>query len=156
MKAVVAAFDQEKALVGAFSVITNLRMELFQALVSTPYLSPAHDRAMVEAGDGLRSWQQQPRVPCQRVSPPPARLLCRAGNERSRNFKFCNHGDAEMAPLRVFSWLIAHTSVKSHMTGLLHEGIFHVQGLCEPAIFGISPWAYVMRNWAQILIHGRH
>ena len=30
MKAVVAAFNQEKALVGAFSV--NLRMELFQAL----------------------------------------------------------------------------------------------------------------------------
>ena len=28
----VAAFNQEKALVGAFSVITNLRMELFQAL----------------------------------------------------------------------------------------------------------------------------
>ena len=34
MKAVVAAFNQEKALVGAFSVITNLRMELFEALVS--------------------------------------------------------------------------------------------------------------------------
>ena len=33
MKAVVDAFNQEKALVGAFSVITNLRMELFQALV---------------------------------------------------------------------------------------------------------------------------
>ena len=33
MKAVVAAFNQEKALVGAFSVITNLRMELFQALL---------------------------------------------------------------------------------------------------------------------------
>ena len=33
MKAVVAAFNQEKALVGAFSVNTNLRMELFQALV---------------------------------------------------------------------------------------------------------------------------
>ena len=32
MKAVVAAFNQEKALVGAFSVIMNLRMELFQAL----------------------------------------------------------------------------------------------------------------------------
>ena len=30
---VVAAFNQEKALVGAFSVITNLRMELFEALV---------------------------------------------------------------------------------------------------------------------------
>ena len=35
MKAVVAAFNQEKALVGAFSVITKLRMELFQALVVT-------------------------------------------------------------------------------------------------------------------------
>ena len=35
MKAVVAAFNQEKALVGAFSVITNLRMELFEALVGT-------------------------------------------------------------------------------------------------------------------------
>ena len=33
VKAVVAAFNQEKALVGAFSVITNLRMELFKALV---------------------------------------------------------------------------------------------------------------------------
>ena len=35
MKAVVAAFNQEKALVGAFSVITNLRMELFEALDNT-------------------------------------------------------------------------------------------------------------------------
>ena len=35
MKAVVAAFNQEKALVGAFSVITNLRMELFEALPRT-------------------------------------------------------------------------------------------------------------------------
>ena len=34
MKAVVAAFNQEKALVGAFSVNTNPRMELFEALVS--------------------------------------------------------------------------------------------------------------------------
>ena len=33
MKAVVAAFNQEKALVGAFSVIANLRMDLFEALV---------------------------------------------------------------------------------------------------------------------------
>ena len=33
MKAVVAAFNQEKALVEAFSVITNLRMQLFEALV---------------------------------------------------------------------------------------------------------------------------
>ena len=34
MKAVVAAFNQEKALVGAFSVITNLRMDLFEALLA--------------------------------------------------------------------------------------------------------------------------
>ena len=32
---VVAAFKQEKALVGAFSVITNLRMDLFEALAWT-------------------------------------------------------------------------------------------------------------------------
>ena len=35
MKAVVAAFNQEKALVGAFSVITDLRMELFEALLQS-------------------------------------------------------------------------------------------------------------------------
>ena len=38
------------------------------------------------------------------------------------------------------------------MTGLLHEGIFLVQGLIKPAIFGGLPWAYVMCNWAEILI----
>ena len=35
MKAVVAAFNQEQTLVGAFSVITNFRMELFEALLRT-------------------------------------------------------------------------------------------------------------------------
>ena len=35
MKAVVATFNQENALVGAFSVLTNLRMELFEALDRT-------------------------------------------------------------------------------------------------------------------------
>ena len=39
VKAVVAAFNQEKALVGAFSVITNLRMEFFEALVLPAHLS---------------------------------------------------------------------------------------------------------------------
>ena len=42
MKAVVAAFNQEKALVGAFSVITNLRMELFEALACTENLYIPH------------------------------------------------------------------------------------------------------------------
>ena len=32
----ISAFNQEKALLGAFSVITNLRMELFEAQVDTP------------------------------------------------------------------------------------------------------------------------
>ena len=43
-----------------------------------------------------------------------------------------------------------------HMTGLLHEGKFHVGDLLEPAIFDSLPWAYVMCNWAQILIGDRH
>ena len=43
MKAVVAAFNQEKALVGAFSVITNLRMELFQALLDTGHTPSSQD-----------------------------------------------------------------------------------------------------------------
>ena len=40
VKAVVAAFNREKALVGAFSVITNLRMELFEALAGTQMSGP--------------------------------------------------------------------------------------------------------------------
>ena len=47
MKAVVAAFNQEKALVGAFSVITNLRMELFGALKEIEFGRPG---MYVEAG----------------------------------------------------------------------------------------------------------
>ena len=47
MKAVVAAFNQEKALVGAFSVITNLRMELFEALLTTGHWYMEH---MEQAG----------------------------------------------------------------------------------------------------------
>ena len=40
---VVATFNQENALGGAFSVITNLRMELFQALVTTDAPVPRCD-----------------------------------------------------------------------------------------------------------------
>ena len=49
MKALVASFNQEKALVGAFSVITNLRMEHCQALL----LVAARHRVTVSAA----SWQ---------------------------------------------------------------------------------------------------
>ena len=49
MKAVVAAFNQEKALVGAFSVITNLRMQLFEALVRMLY-SRSHLHLVLAVG----------------------------------------------------------------------------------------------------------
>ena len=39
MRAVEAAFKQKKALVGAFFVITNLRMELFEALVTAMHVT---------------------------------------------------------------------------------------------------------------------
>ena len=48
VKAVVAAFNQEKALVGAFSVITNLRMQLFEALVGMQHATHCNPR-LVEA-----------------------------------------------------------------------------------------------------------
>ena len=60
MKAVVAAFNQEKALVGTFSVLTNLRMELFQALerrvsqLSYPELD-LRDRSGIRARAGWPS-----------------------------------------------------------------------------------------------------
>ena len=43
MKAVVAVFNQKKAVVGAFFVIMNLRMDLFQALVSSVDISTTWD-----------------------------------------------------------------------------------------------------------------
>ena len=39
MKAIAAAFNQEKALAGAFSVITNLRMNLLEALADTAQIT---------------------------------------------------------------------------------------------------------------------
>ena len=55
MKAVVAAFNQEKALVGAFSVITNLRMELFEALLDN---DNAADRSSSHPSNTGDTWQQ--------------------------------------------------------------------------------------------------
>ena len=43
-----------------------------------------------------------------------------------------------------------------HMTGLLHEGIFHVQGLTKSVTFGSLHRAYITCNWAEILICWRH
>ena len=62
MKAVVAAFNQEKALVGAFSVITTLRMELFEAPLSSLYLQPISTQARGAlppplVRETLRAWE---------------------------------------------------------------------------------------------------
>ena len=48
MKAVVAAFNQEKALVGAFFVITNLRMELFEALLAVQLKNTSREKCIIE------------------------------------------------------------------------------------------------------------
>ena len=57
MKAVVAAFNQEKALVGTFSVITNLRMELFEALV--PGLAQGQESDHYQGQHSVPPRQQQ-------------------------------------------------------------------------------------------------
>ena len=53
MKALVGAFNQEKALVGAFSVITNLRMELFQALISIHWVTLRTSSALLPPAAAL-------------------------------------------------------------------------------------------------------
>ena len=59
MKAVVAAFNQEKALVGAFSVITNLRMQLFEALLPyTLHTLSYWSAGWVEPGSASRHYTQ--------------------------------------------------------------------------------------------------
>ena len=51
VKAVVAAFNQEKALVGAFSVITNLRMDLRFKLYTPPPHRALHATRQIAATD---------------------------------------------------------------------------------------------------------
>ena len=86
VKAVVAAFNQEKALLGAFSVITNLRMDLFGALASSWSRDPSPRSTSAGSPRGgprqTRSYQGQPRG-----------LHHRAGNVPSRSLKFYNTGE---------------------------------------------------------------
>ena len=55
MKEVVAAFNQEKALVGAFSVITNLRIAFVSSSTSEPELA-----AVPGAGAGAGAGEEGP------------------------------------------------------------------------------------------------
>ena len=85
MKAVVAAFNQEKALVGVFSVITNLRMELFEALVVTlSSLTPVYPpRALLPLADSCSLPGQDPGVHIPRLKPPHGRVSQGLGGGRS-------------------------------------------------------------------------
>ena len=95
MKAVVAAYNQEKALVGAFSVITNLRMELFGALGDTVHQEQEQEvqRVTLRAGSLLESetaggaasgsgWRISP-IPWRMLLPPdPDQVLCSSNIQR--------------------------------------------------------------------------
>ena len=116
MKAVVAAFNQEKALIGAFSVITNLQMELFQALMcgvlvtpcSVQLPQPARDLAgagpaRVPGGRRLHNRQRGLLPPVHRQLQPGA-VKSSSAVKRSIGFTI-----TEKAPTRAFSWLKAPT-----------------------------------------------
>ena len=75
MKAVVAAFNQEKALVGAFSVLTNLWMEVFQALVDVPVVVGEGEEGAAAPGDGAR--QPHHAAPQQTLAVPQRHLQLR-------------------------------------------------------------------------------
>ena len=68
MKAVVATFNQEKALVGAFSVITNLRIDIFEALVCRVGLTPGivtkyHIAMTIIREQGDATWPRTQTLP---------------------------------------------------------------------------------------------
>ena len=56
VKAVVAAFDQEKALVGAFSVITNFRMDLLEEPTEHWLLYQWHTTYSLQSGNNVTVW----------------------------------------------------------------------------------------------------
>ena len=79
MKAVVAAFNQEKAQVGAFFTITNLRIELFEALVLLLTAAPFLIQIPVTAADTRAA---PPRTPGSRAP----------GTALSREYSICING----------------------------------------------------------------
>ena len=91
MKAVVAAFNQEKALVGAFSVITSLRMDLSEALVE----------ALVA---GVRDWLWGHVVPATRDLA--AAAILRGLETAAERKKTTSTTNREMAILVTFADLV--------------------------------------------------
>ena len=78
MKAVVAAFNQEKDLVGAFSVITNLRIELFEALVGSS-TSPSHHQSHLILGKLVPGPEESWRGHCGHFALPRVAFIMRKG-----------------------------------------------------------------------------
>ena len=84
MKAVVAAFNQEKALVGAFSVITNLRMDLFEALLQEDVAAiAARLAARADTGRDRRQLEAAVEAELEQARAALARLLAEV-TERAR------------------------------------------------------------------------
>ena len=97
MKAVVAAFNQEKALVGAFSVDTNLRMELFEALGAKPRppLAPKPSLQLVRPGvTSAASGQPQLTSPGSKIPRP------RSGSTEARLKKWDSTSRLEVRSTR--------------------------------------------------------
>ena len=88
-KAVVAAFNQEKALVGVFPVITNLRMDLFEALVSVRAASSAASRPA-----WTRAWRWTSPTP----PPPSPSSPARAGPATARPAAWASSPAPGVAP----------------------------------------------------------
>ena len=101
MKAVVAAFNQEKALVGAFSVIVQPVVELIDRFTALP----------ADPGDGVVAAQQQLH-----------RVRCRVTSEDSKS-SIRRFVITEKAPTRAFSWLKAATTTFTFKTLLRHYAI---------------------------------
>ena len=120
MKALVAAFNQEMALVGAFSVITNLQMELFQALMCGVLVTPCSVQlpqpprdlagagpARVPGGRRLHNRQRGLLPPVHRQLQPGA--VKSSAVKRSIGFTITEKG-----PTRAFSWLKALSHLRHY------------------------------------------
>ena len=109
MKAVVAAFNQEKALVGAFSVITNLRMELFQALDIILFRFSPHQDPSPTPGSP-RLWAPSRRWPVPRRANSRPRQMSSRSPPQSRSSAAFKHGIRKINLLYVLTLNLIHNN----------------------------------------------
>ena len=107
MKAVVAAFNQEKALVGAFSVITNLRMELF--LVHT-----VQDSTGYSTGAGA----DVPQHGAHSLHPLHHQAEGRRGRGHGHRQPQPQGGDSQLVLLFFLLWQVYLTKVNKHISSI--------------------------------------